>query len=310
MKQILFLILVFLLSFTSCKKDASNPVSTDTIPSPPTLSTPKDTASNVAVPVVLTWNESSGAKAYTLQVSTSSSFTSFVFNKIDITTTTQQIPDLIYSAVYYWRVNVTNSAGTSDWSKVWSFTTIFIPGISTVNYEGKTYHTVQIGTQCWLKENLDVGTMIQAGDNPRNNSTIEKYCYGNNEANCTTNGGFYKWNEAMQYVTMEGAKGICPTGWHIPTQAEFIKLGVAVGNNSSALRKNGTNTSGFSALITGSRDDNGEFRYFEGKTYFWSSTEEDYTSVPYRLNLHFTDNGMAVEGTNKDYGFSVRCIKD
>ncbi|MDP2302849.1 MAG: hypothetical protein Q8N03_10555 [Ignavibacteria bacterium] len=135
MKNVIYFILVSLLAFTSCKKDASNPVNTDTIPSPPTLATPKDTSSNIAIPVVLNWNESSGAKNYTLQISASSSFSSFVFNKSDITTTTQQIPELNYLTVYYWRVNASNSVGTSDWSKVWSFTTTgdapaFVPQLS------------------------------------------------------------------------------------------------------------------------------------------------------------------------------------
>jgi hypothetical protein len=58
--------------------------------------------------------------------------------------------------------------------------TIFICGVSKVSYEGKTYNTVLIGDQCWLKENLDVGEMIQGASNQTNNSIIEKYCYGNN----------------------------------------------------------------------------------------------------------------------------------
>jgi len=50
--------------------------------------------------------------------------------------------------------------------------------------------------------------------------TIEKYCYGDDEANCTTDGGFYQWDEAMQYTETEGTQGICPADWHIPTDAE------------------------------------------------------------------------------------------
>ena len=87
------------------------------------------------------------------------------------------------------------------------------PGIPTVTYAGKTYNTVQIGSQCWLKENLDVGTMINStssGYQQTNNSIIEKYCYDNNPANCETYGGLYEWPEAMQYSTTPGTKGICP----------------------------------------------------------------------------------------------------
>src|ERR1035437_2197706 len=97
-------------------------------------------------------------------------------------------------------------------------------GIPTVDYAGKTYNTVSIGDQCWLKENLDVGTMINGIDTSKNNGIIEKYCYNNDTTNCTTYGALYQWDEAMQYVTTSGAQGICPTGWHIPDSAEFTAL--------------------------------------------------------------------------------------
>src|SRR4030042_6749113 len=95
---------------------------------------------------------------------------------------------------------------------------------STITYEGKTYHIIQIGNQFCLKENLDVGTMIQGNQDASNNGTIEKYCYDNDPANCTIHGGLYQWNEAMQYNSIEGGQGICPDGWHIPTFAEFQTL--------------------------------------------------------------------------------------
>ena len=86
--------------------------------------------------------------------------------------------------------------------------------------DGQIYNTVQIGTQCWMAENMNIGTRINGSGDQTNNGTIEKYCYDDNEANCDTNGGLYQWNEMMQYTTMEGAQGICPAGWHIATDAE------------------------------------------------------------------------------------------
>ncbi len=141
------------------------------------------------------------------------------------------------------------------------------PGTPTVTYEGKTYNTVQIGTQCWLKENLNVGTRVNGVQNQSNNSTIEKYCYNDDEANCNTYGGLYQWNEAMQYSTAPGTRGICPPGWHIPANAEFETLAAAVNNDGNALKAigqgtgsgQGTDTSGFSALLAGLRDTNGGF---------------------------------------------------
>ena len=66
------------------------------------------------------------------------------------------------------------------------------PGIPTVTYSNKTYNTVQIGSQCWLKENLDVGTRINGSLQQTNNSVIEKYCYNDDPNNCTTYGGLYR----------------------------------------------------------------------------------------------------------------------
>jgi uncharacterized protein (TIGR02145 family) len=157
----------------------------------------------------------------------------------------------------------------------------FCTGMPTVTYSGKTYNTIQIGNNCWLKENLDVGTMIYGIDTAKNNGIIEKYCYHDDLANCTTYGGLYQWNEAMQYVTTEGARGICPTGWHIPTYAELQTLVTTVNNDGNALKAvgqgtgsgAGRNTSGFSALLAGDRYFSGYFYDLGAGAYFWSSTE-------------------------------------
>lgn len=104
------------------------------------------------------------------------------------------------------------------------------PGMPTVTYEGKTYNTVQIGNQCWLKENLNVGLMIHSSVNQTDNGVagnpmIEKYCYNDDEIYCEIYGGLYQWNEAVQYITtITGPQGICPPGWHIPTDAEWKEL--------------------------------------------------------------------------------------
>ena len=89
-------------------------------------------------------------------------------------------------------------------------------GLPTVTLAGKIYNTSQIGTQCWLRENLDIGTRIDAAVEQTGNGTIEKYCYDNLDANCTIYGGLYQWNEMMQYTTLVN-QGLCPSGWHVPT---------------------------------------------------------------------------------------------
>lgn len=65
-----------------------------------------------------------------------------------------------------------------------------------------------IGSQVWAKHNLNVGTMVIGATAQADNAVLEKYCYSGTEANCTTYGGLYQWNEAIRYVTIEGLQGI------------------------------------------------------------------------------------------------------
>jgi uncharacterized protein (TIGR02145 family) len=233
--------------------------------------------------------------------------------------TTHEVTGLGGCTSYYWRVNAGNSYGASVWSSVWNFTTSYLrcPGTPTVEYAGKTYNTVLIGTQCWLKENLDVGTRINGSQNQTNNSTIEKYCYNNDTNNCNTYGGLYQWNEAMQYSTTPGTRGICPPGWHIPTYAEYQTLSTTVGGDGNALKAigqgtgggAGTGTSGFSALLSGDRADNGNFYNLGYYTTFWSSTEYSSTNAG-SLSLVYSNSTVGFFNNAKRYGFSVRCVKD
>ena len=194
------------------------------------------------------------------------------------------------------------------------------PGLPNITdpRDGKVYNTVLIGNQCWLRENLDIGTRIDGSQPQTNNNTIEKYCYDDNPVNCNTYGGLYQWNEAMQYVTSQGAKGICPTGWHIPTLAEFMTLGAAVVGDGNALKAveqgtgggAGTNTSGFSALLAGDRFFTGNFENLDDEAYYWSSKEYDGSNASH-MDLYYDDN-LIYLGLNdyKEYGFSVRCLQD
>jgi uncharacterized protein (TIGR02145 family) len=190
---------------------------------------------------------------------------------------------------------------------------------NTITYAGKTYHTVQIGSQYWLKENLDVGTMIQGGQRATDNGTIEKYCYDNNPANCTIYGGLYPWNEAMQYDTTTGARGICPPGWHIPTMDELNTLRAAVNNDGNSLKAigqgtgsgTGTNTSGFSALLAGYATPSGYFYDLGDATHFWTTTPTSNLSDMYEfMDLSTNDSSISWGTSTKYYGFSVRCVKD
>ena len=193
-------------------------------------------------------------------------------------------------------------------------------GTHTIDFAGKTYHTVRIGNQCWLKENLDAGTTIKGVDSLKNNGIIEKYCYNNDSTNCNKFGGLYTWDEAMQYATTPSAQGICPSGWHIPTSTEFVTLtkSSAVRGNCNRLKAKGqgkkhgigTDKSGFSALLSGFRSDKDRtFSDIGNGTYFWSSTENGPLIVVH-VSLYSFESDIYHGNGNKVDGFSVRCLRD
>ena len=120
-----------------------------------------------------------------------------------------------------------NVGGTTFVKTLVDYSSLFTCG-DLFYYEGQWYSTVQIGSQCWFAENLNVGTRIDGTAESTDNGTIEKYCYGDVADNCDTDGGLYQWDEAMQYSTTSGAQGICPTGWHIPTDDEWTTLEIQI----------------------------------------------------------------------------------
>lgn len=128
----------------------------------------------------------------------------------------------------------------NEWKEVnfgaGTLTPPFVCGQSLVDdRDSKSYPTVLIGTQCWMAENLNIGTWITTGTTQSLNTpeVIEKYCYNNLEANCDIYGGLYQWAEAVQYlngasnttdwspVPTGNVPGICPDGWHLPTLTEW-----------------------------------------------------------------------------------------
>ena len=207
-------------------------------------------------------------------------------------------------------------------------------GGTITDADGNTYNTVQIGTQCWMAENLNIGTMINGSSNQSNNSTIEKYCYDDNTTNCDTYGGLYQWDEMMQYATTEGTQGICPTGWHLPTDAEWMTLeeevesttgvnwnttgwrGIDAGGNLkeagtthwNSPNTGATNSSGFTGLPGGYRYTDGSFDLLTNYAFFWSSSE--YGSDAWTRNLYYGSAQVYRNGYDKAYGFSVRCVRD
>jgi uncharacterized protein (TIGR02145 family) len=194
-----------------------------------------------------------------------------------------------------------------------------IPGCGIVWHDGKRYNTVVIGTQCWLRENLDVGTMINRNVIPSDNGVIEKYCYDDDPNMCDIYGGLYQWEEAMQYSMLLGAQGICPNGWHIPTVPEFDELAAAVGYDGNALKAfgvgggagAGTNTSGFSALLAGERSYVPPYDFIDLDVYtHYYSSDENGVYLVESIGLGATTSTIVDYASRKDGGVSIRCIKD
>ncbi|MEA2113024.1 MAG: FISUMP domain-containing protein [Patescibacteria group bacterium] len=192
----------------------------------------------------------------------------------------------------------------------------------TVRHGGQDYETVQIGTQCWFAENLNIGTKLASGaTEPTDNGTIEKWCYDNSDANCTTYGGFYNWDEAMQYTETAGAQGICPAGWHIPTDSEqdtldqYLSTGTCDTSRSgawdcspagTALKVGGS--SGFEGKLSGYRNTGTSFGSLGTHTHFWSSTVSG--SNAWIRTLYSSHSTVSRYPYSQANGFSVRCLKD
>ncbi|MCF8297778.1 MAG: T9SS type A sorting domain-containing protein [Saprospiraceae bacterium] len=183
--------------------------------------------------------------------------------------------------------------------------------------DGKKYPTLQIGSQCWMGANLNVGTMVMAQTNANvqlNNSVIEKFCYNNDSLNCDSLGGLYQWDEMMGYVSTQGIQGICPNGWHLPavsewdtlfaqfnpaTVAQDLQIGGSSGFNAPAA---GYCYHNYSNWIFGSLGSYGVYRTTAAST----SMGTNYSTVYY----YYPSQGTIGSGSmyKKANGYSVRCI--
>ena len=195
----------------------------------------------------------------------------------------------------------------------------------TDSRDSQVYPTVLIGTQCWLAKSINIGTKIDGGT--RQGTTcpsaaeIEKYCYSNSEANCTTYGALYEWGQVMCGSSTPGDTGICPTDWHIPTEAELYTLesGLATGACTSdrygyscdpagtALKSGGS--SGFNLLLGGTVDNNGTFSAIDTEGSIWSST----LSNPSYYWMRYVNSAESQSGRWDGIdvtGYSARCLKD
>ncbi len=211
-------------------------------------------------------------------------------------------------------------------------------GTFTDSRDGNVYKYVKIGDQVWMAENLKTTEYADGTAIPLVNTTStwaaltltsEAYCWYNDDiANKATYGALYTWAAAMNGAASTTAnpstiKGVCPSGWHLPSDAEWTVLIDYLGGTSVAGNKlketgtihwispniNATNEAGFTALPGGFRGYNGTFGSIEYSGYWWSATKYD-TSLAWIRSMA-RHNGIVYSHVYHKYnGFSVRCIKD
>lgn len=191
---------------------------------------------------------------------------------------------------------------------------------SITDIDGNKYATIKIGNQTWMAENLKTtryndGTAItnikeisEWKNNPGEGAWVS---YNNDTANDIVYGKLYNW-----YAVNTGK--LCPNGWHIPTNSEWTELSDYLGNKAGTKMKstagwdnngNGDNSSGFSGLPGGSRDDSGTFGDFGKYGLFWSSTENNAIGAWFR-QLDYSTSNLHSYSSYKKSGFSCRCVLD
>jgi uncharacterized protein (TIGR02145 family) len=247
------------------------------------------------------------------------------------------ISGLTANTTYYVRAYATNSNGTA-YGSVMSFTTQEGSSGSTFTdpRDGKVYITVIIGDQEWMAENLKYLPSV-VGPGTGSKTTPHYYVYGYNGTNVTdakatakynTYGVLYNWPAAMNGAASSttnpsGVQGVCPDGWHLPSDAEWTELTDYLGGTSDAGRKlketgtthwsspntGATNETGFTALPGGARHGNGTFYGIGYSGYWWSATESSADKAWYR-RMFYSDGDVLRSNYDKELGFSVRCLRD
>jgi len=197
----------------------------------------------------------------------------------------------------------------------------------SVTYGDQTYKTIKIGTQIWMAENLNY------------NANGSK-CYNNQDSNCDKYGRLYNWLTAMALPGCNNAtcsgqvqskhQGICPTGWHIPSDADWnvlmkfvnpicsdnsscagtgTKLKAANGWTLYSKNPVGSDDFGFSALPGGFGNSVGRFGDIDLGAGWWSTKEYDSLNAYYR-SMSFSDENTGWYNYSKSDLYSVRCLQD
>ncbi|MGL1937383.1 MAG: Ig-like domain-containing protein [Fibrobacterales bacterium] len=242
--------------------------------------------------------------------------------KLSVSGNSYQVTDLDTNKYIYGKISCTDEGGevavsqkTEHTARITSYIETFID-----KRDGQVYKKILIGTQEWMAENLNYRT--HNGFDPDSGS----YCYDADSENCEKYGRLYDWHSAMDSsaasdVSPSGVNGICPEGWHIPSDGEWSVLNdflISEEESGDALRAShgwnapGTDKYRFSALAAGIRNWHSYLYLYGGEVYFtayWSSTEvvgNDTSSIAWILEWRNIDTQVRL----KIWGLSVRCVRD
>jgi uncharacterized protein (TIGR02145 family) len=233
--------------------------------------------------------------------------------------------------VYYYAAYATNSGGQTGYGEILEFRTAERYGKMTDIRDGKQYTTTKIGDQTWMAENLAFLPAVHPSASG-SDSEVRYYVFGydgnsisdaKNSTNFPRYGTLYNWPAAMNGASgsnsIPGAvQGVCPNGWHLPSDAEWTVLTDYLGSTAGRMMKsttgwnsdgNGDNASGFDAVPGGRCSSSEGFGYLGVHAFFWSSTENESNSAWYR-SLSYSSASVTRYPNLRRVGFSVRCLRN
>jgi uncharacterized protein (TIGR02145 family) len=182
--------------------------------------------------------------------------------------------------------------------------------------DGQSYPTIWRQGQCWMATNLNFGNMITTGVvniNQTDNSIPEKFCYENNPEHCQTFGAMYQWDELMQYQRGLKIRGLCPEGWHIPSNEDFEVLAQTFSPESIGIDLQAGGNSGFDLPASGYCFFSGNGWNYNGKDSFGAlrTSDESQANPSESLVRYYypSDPGFYLaQHFKKENGYPARCI--
>ena len=263
-----------------------------TTPTVPVLLQPANGASVYAT-ATFKWTPQAGDFKYDLYLDTNNATTLVAMN---LTAAECTVSKLVSGNTYYWKLKIKSTiTGATATSAMWSFT-VLNSGNTVTDIDGNVYHTVTIGTQTWMVENLN-STKYRNGEP----LLSDEWCnYLNDASYGMKYGKLYKWS------AVTNIRNLAPLGWHIASDDEWSTLGNYIISNGLNFKEG----SGFNMLSGGYKLWDGSFLDIETRGYWWSPIIKGSSYIWNSLYLYSNSSTLSRFSNPNDYSFSVRCVKD